>query len=70
MTKAEYRAIFESQFGDSSKGPERDTISKALKDRPKRSEETFEALVGIETREVSPWIKVPVAKYADKVLEP
>lgn len=57
----EYRAVFRGPGRvNVSHGLPRDSLQEALKDHPKRAEETLQSLVGVETREVTAWDVVPL----------
>jgi hypothetical protein len=65
----EYRAVFENPWGTSgSKGPVRKSLIEAMKELPERSEETFERLVGIQHRQVSEWVAVPLSVIREEKL--
>lgn len=60
----EYRAIFGNPHNSDRRLGSRkhQTIKDALSERPERSEETHEFVVGVEERVVSRWSSVPVSK--------
>lgn len=59
----EYRAVFGSKHNDDlSYGPVRLNLRTALQDKPERSEETHEYIIGAEAREVQPWRSVPLSE--------
>lgn len=65
----EYRAVFGNPHNEDRRmgSKTHDTIIGALSERPERSEETHEFVVGVEERAVSKWSSVSVRRVMEEV---